>query len=227
MLQHNNNLKEREDIKLTYDEFMEKYSLCYEILYLKHNQGKTYQEIANDLNRSKEQIGRKYRLFLFRLYKCYYLHLKSIGIVLDASDILGFYENTAYAAAYLEKTYNEPLNFFRHGKPPVLLGYVKNFPPYRELTNQKILNLEKKVLEAWERQNKTFADIGRDLKITSEKARSTYENHYFKKVRKAIELISPDDLCFMEHIFNYSNYSHKRWELIVREYADFVQDLIE
>lgn len=58
------------------------------------------------------------------------------------------------------KTYNEPLNLFRHGEPPILLEHFKKFPPYRILTDKQILNLEKKILEARERQKRSFIDIG-------------------------------------------------------------------
>lgn len=210
---------------MTYEKFVEDNSLNYQILEMKLNQGKSYREIANSLNRSIATIGQRYRMFSWSLYRCYFRYLKSIGLAVDASDIINFYEAASKAIAYLEKTYSEPLNAFREGKPPVFLENVKDLIPYRKLTKRQLLNLEKKVVEAREIQSRTFVDIGNELKITWEKARRIYDHYYHKKVLEAIGRIEPN--TDTNYIFAFSYKSRVRWELIARDYPNVVQDLID
>lgn len=64
--------------------------------------------------------------------------------------------------------------------------------------------------------------------MTREKTRWMYNHYYHKKVMLALERIEAymgkEVLYF---ILNYSNCSRKRWELIVKDYPDLVQDLID
>lgn len=213
---------------MTYEKFVADNSLNYKILEMKFKQGKSYREIATILNTSTGTIGQRYRMFSWSLYRCYFQYLKSIGLKVDATDIKNFYESSSHAIAYLEKTYNEELNIFRGGKPPVFLKIIKSLPPYRKLTDRQLLNLEKKIVKARESQTKTFVDIGKELKITPQKARWIYNHYYHKKVIAALDKIKAhtgNDLSYF--IFNYSYYPHKRWELLVRDYPDLVQTLID
>lgn len=209
---------------MTYEKFVEDNNLNYQILEMKLNQGKSYREIANSLNRSIATIGQRYRIFSWNLYTCYFRYLNSIGISVDASDIIDFYSATSKAIAYLEKTYSEPLNTFRGDKPPVFLENVKDLIPYRKLTEKQLLNLEKKVVVAREVQRRTFIDIGKELKITGEKARRIYDLYYHKKVLEAIGRIEPN--TDTNYIFDFSNNSRIRWELLARDYPNVVQGLI-
>lgn len=210
---------------MTYEKFVKYNSLNYQILEMKLKQGKSYSEIANNLKRSIATIGEHYRKFSWNLYECYFRYLKSIGLSIDASDIIDFYETVSIAVAYLETTYSEPLNVFRGGKPPVFLENVKDLIPYRKLTRRELLNLEKKIVEAREIQNKTFVYIGKELKITWEKTRRIYDFYYHKKVLEAISRIGPNTNT--DYIFAFSNNSRVRWDLIKRDYPNFVQDLID
>lgn len=213
---------------MSYEKFVEDNSLNYQILEMKFKQGKSYSEIAEILNKSIGNVGQRYRMFSWSLYRCYAAYLKSIGIKVDATDISNFYESSSYAVAYLEKTYSESLNLFRGDKSPVFLENVESLPPYRKLTDRQLLNLEKKIVKARESQGRTFVDIGKELKMTREKTRWMYNHYYHKKVMLALERIEAymgkEVLYF---IFNYSNCSRKRWELIVKDYPDLVQDLID
>ena len=210
---------------MDYEKFIEDNSLNYQILEMKLKQGKSYREIANSLNQNVVTIGQGYRTFSRNLFRCYIRHLKSIGLAVDALDIIDFYEATSKAIAYLEKTYSEPLNAFRGGKPPIFLENVKDLIPYRKLTKRQLRNLEKKVIEARDIQNRTFVDIGKELKITQEKAGRIYDHYYRKKVLEAIGRI--DSNTDINYIFTYSNKPHVRWELLMKKYPNVVQDLID
>ncbi|MCI9598883.1 MAG: hypothetical protein HFE75_16730 [Firmicutes bacterium] len=213
---------------MTYEKFIENNSLDYKILEMKFKQGKSHRDIAIALNKSISTIGEHYRMFSWNLYVCYFRYLTSIGLEVDAMSIRDFYESSSHAVAYLEKTYSEELNLFRGGRPPVFLENVKSLPPYRKLTNRQSMNLEKKIVQARERQGRTFLDLGKELKITPEKAQHMYRSYYHRKVMEALNRIKAQtgkDLS--NFIFEYSHYSYKRWELIVRDYSDLVQDLID
>ncbi|MCI9274089.1 MAG: hypothetical protein HFE39_09090 [Clostridiales bacterium] len=213
---------------MNYEKFVEDNSLNYQILEMKFKQGKSYKEIAGELNKSIITIGQRYRMFRWSLYTCYYRYLKSIGLEVDAKDIRNFYQSSSHAVAYLEKTYSEALTLFRGDETPVFLENVKNLPPYRKLTDRQVLNLEKKIVKAREGQGRTFADIGKELKITKEKTRRIYGHYYHKKVMKALDRIEAHTGNEGSYfIFDYSDSSRKRWELIVKDYPDLVQDLID
>lgn len=166
--------------------------------------------------------------FLWNLYVCYFRYLTSIGLEVDAIGIRDFYESSSHAVAYLEKTYSEELNLFRGGRPPVFLENVKRLPPYRKLTDRQSMNLEKEIVRARECERRTFLDIGKEFDITWEKARCLYKHHYHRKVMAALDKIKErtgEDLS--TYIFEYSPYPYKRWLLIVKDYPNFVQDLID
>lgn len=213
---------------MSYEKFVESNSLNYLILEMKFKQGKSYSEIATTLNKSSATIGQRYRMFSWSLYRCYFRYLKSIGMEEDVTDIRNFYESFPHVIAYLEKQYSEELTLYRGGKPPVFFENVKSLPPFRKLSDRQLLNLEKKIVKARESQGKTFVDIGKEYKITWQKARCMYNRYYHKKVMKALDRIEAhtgNDLSF--YIFHYSYYSRKRWELIVGNFPDLVQDLID
>lgn len=212
---------------MSYEKFVEANHMNYQILQMKFEQGKSYKEIARSLNRSIETIKHRYTMFCYSLYRCYYRYLKSIEIDIDANDIRNFYESITYAIAFLEKAYDEELSSFRGGKPPLFLKNIKSLPPYRKLTNRQLKNLEKKILEARENQGRTFVDIGKELKITKEKARWIYERYYHEKVIEVankIEQETEEDIW--EILYDHSYISHKRWELLEKKYPEFTQDLM-
>lgn len=213
---------------MTYEEFVEKNVLNYKILEMKFKQGKTHSEIAAALNKSTLAIGKYYRAFTWNLYICYFRYLKSIGLKVDAADIKDFYESSPHSVSYLEQIYSEELYAFRKGKPPVLLGIIKNSPSYRKLTDEQVLALEQRIVKARECERRTFLDIGKEFDITWEKARCLYKHHYHRKVMAALDKIKEhtgEDLS--TYIFKYSPYPYKRWLLIVKDYPSFVQDLID
>ncbi len=211
---------------MDYTEFMNRNKLNYEIVKLKH-EGKTFQEIGDQYNLSGTGIAYKYRHFLFKLFRCYcqFLNRNSIR---DAYDFLEFYVDTAVTIAYLEQVHDDLLSVLRHGEPPLLAGFYTDIPPYRHLAEEQVKSLEKQIIEAKDRKNKTYADIGSTLNLTTEKVKRIYQSYYHQKCLKAIEVIEPEvNFSFSEYIFSYSHYPQVRWQQIVREYAELIQDLID
>lgn len=213
------------DENKTYEKFIEDNRLKYQILEMKFEKGKSNKEIAASLNKSIGTIIHYYTIFSWNLYRCYYKYLKSIGLEVDTTDILNFYENISYAVAYLEEEYSESLELFRGGKPPNFLGNIKNVPPYRKLTEGQLLDMEKNIVNAREIQGRTYIDIGQELKITREKTRYMYEYYYHRKIKKFLDGLEIHvRRKLYGNIIRYSNYSHITWDMIVREYADFIQE---
>ena len=211
---------------MTYTEFIKNHKTHYEIVKLKQ-QGKTYKEIAYDTNLSAGRVIQKYYQFLYKLNKCYCCYLNSIKIEINLYDIMNFYENPALSAAYLEENYQAYLNTFRVGEP-VMFGYYKDFPDYRKLSDAQILTLEKQILEAKECQNKNFTVIGKELDLSKEKAKCIYDHYYRKKVLSAIDRIQPMvNFSYSGYVFHYSHTERKRWQLILSEYAELLQDLMD
>lgn len=210
------------------EKFIDENSLDYQIVVMRLKEDRSYREIASFFNMSMLSIKQHYRKFCWNLYKCYSQHLKDIGKDIDEIDIRNFYESYSHAIAYLEKTYEEPLSIFRGGHPPIFLEGIKNLPPYKKLTDRQLCNLEKKIVDAREYKGKTFADIGKELKLTTEKVRWMYDHYYHKKVLAAIKKINPDHYFKLSnYIFAYSNYSHKRWEMITQNYPELIQDPLD
>lgn len=213
---------------MDFEDFMKKHSYGYELFLLRYKDKKTYSEIASSINMGKQSTRDKVRFFSRDLYKLYYRYLKRIGIEIDNIDIDRFYMNDIYAIAYLEREYSLPLHTFRSNVPPLILPYVDKFPSYRKLSDRQLHNLEKKVVDARKNTNKTFKVIGKELRLTGEKAHDIYNHLLHKKIVLAIERIEPTvDFDFESFIYHYSNFKTKTWAYIVNNYFDLVQDLID
>lgn len=211
---------------MDYMEFMNRNKLDYEIVKLKHA-GKTFQEIGNQYKLCGAGIAHKYRKFLFRLFKCYHQFLSSNGIM-DAYEFLEFYVSIAITIAYMEHVHDDSLSVLRHGEPPLLAEFYTDIPPFRNLTEGQVKTFETRIVEEKDQQNKTYADIGKALNLTADKVKRMYQFYYHQKCLKAIEIIEPKvDFSFIDYIFDYSYYPQVRWQLIVKEYSDLVQDLVE
>lgn len=213
---------------MDFRDFMIKHSYGYELLLLRYKDKKTYAEIAKSINAGKQSVRDRVRFFLRDLYKLYYRYLQRIGTEIDNRDICRFYMNDIYAIAYLEREYSSPLHTFRSNAPPLILPYVDRFPSYRKLSDRQHHNLEKKVADARKNTNKTFEAIGKELKLTGEKAHDIYNYHLHKKIALAIDRIEPTvDFDFETFIYCYFHIPKRRWEYIISEYPDLVQDLID
>lgn len=103
-----------------------------------------------------------------------------------------------------------------------------DIPPFRKLTDKKILKLEKCILEAREQQKRTFYDIGKEYKLSKEKVRRIYDLYYHKKVIIAYKRIKKTgDSSIDKYVDNYFPPSKTNWEFIVSNYGKLVKDLID
>lgn len=213
---------------MDFEKFLMTNKVSYEIVRLRNQQKKTYADISHQLKLSVSRINQKYRKFSFDLLNFYIHYLKSISIVVNKWEIYNFYECADLSVAYLELTYKEYLDLLRQNVPPIFLESCTNFLPYRELTEEDILELEQKILKAKMDKRRSFADMGSQLGLTRKKTKQIYDSYYHKKTLIAFERIRPTvNFSIEDYVYRYTNSTLKRWQLIVNEYAEFVQDLID
>lgn len=211
---------------MDYQEFMGKYGTRYAVVKL-HCEGKPFEEIGNIFGLSEAGVKYQYRRFVNGLYHCYARFLENSANVVPRK-LHDFYISMDITVAAMEEIYKEPLSLFRQGDPPLFLMYFKNIPLYRELTEEQISDLEKKIAGMRRRQRKSYDEIGKMLDLTARKSRALYQSYYHKKVKKAAEIVQPTvDYDFFRFLCDYSHYPHIRWKLIVGEYADLVQELMD
>lgn len=213
---------------MEYEKLIEKHKAGYEIAYLKYCEGIGYKEIAKKFHCSNCSARERHQKFLYDLLDFYIEGLQDMHIEVNKWDLYDFYQSILLITAYLEKTYATFLRFLRHNHPPVIPENYVDFPPYREITEEKILEYEKYILEAVEQHKRKYADIGQALGLSKEKALNIYNNYYHKKVRTALDKIRPIVGNFIdEYVYNSSYSSYKRWNLLVREYPELMKDFID
>lgn len=209
---------------MTYNDFIKKNSESFQIHHML-KQGKSYKEIASCLGRRVSLVRAKHKTFSYEMYQCYLKYLISIGIQIE--DIYDFYRNADYANAYLEKSYSQELNMFRDNNPPLFLEPTNDLP-YRNLSKEQEKVIQIIIVEARNQQKKTYYNIAKELKLTTEKTKWMYEIYYHQKIMKALKrLPHTDDFSLWKSLHNHSTSTYTRWNLIVKEYPDIVQDLID
>lgn len=211
---------------MEYENLIEKHKIGYKISYLKYREGLGYKEIAQKFNFSYYSARERHKKFLYDLLDFYIEGLKDMHIEVNKWELFDFYQSVFLIIAYLEKTYSTFLRFLRNNHPPIIPENYVYFPLYRKITEEKILEYEKYILEAVEQQKRKYADIGQELELSKEKTLNIYDNYYHKKVRTALDRIRPIVGDFIdEYIYNSSYSSYKRWKLIVSEYPELIEGL--
>lgn len=213
---------------MDFNEFIEKNRSAYDILRLRHQQDKTYKELAEQFNISPTRVMQKYRRFLFLTAKFYYHFLKYVYTPILPWELFDFYDNPTLTIAYYEKEYKEKLEELRNGVPPLTPNKISYFPIYRKLSEEDLLELEKKIVKGINIQHRKYIDIAQELDISREKAQRIYKSYYSRKISQAINKIkgiTNNDIS--DYIYEYSDSPLKRWELIKNEYSDLIQDLIQ
>lgn len=211
---------------MTYKEIIEKNNVGFQVHQML-KQGKSYNEIASCLGRKVSLVREKYKTFSYEMYQCYLKYLLSIGISIKDKEIFDFYRSTDYFNAYLEKSYSKELNIFRDGNSPLFLDPT-NYLPYRNLSKEQEKVIQKKILEARNQQKKTYYTIAKELKLTTEKTRWMYDIYYHRKIMTALtRLPHIDNYSLWKSLHNHSTSTYTRWNLIVKEFPDIVQDLVD
>ena len=211
---------------MTYKEFIEKNNESFQ-MHQMLNRGKSYKEIASCLGQRVSLVRQRNKAFSYEMYQCYLKYLISIGITINDKEILDFYRNTDYVNAYLEKSFSQELNIFRDGNPPLFLLPVNDLP-YRKLSKEQEEVIQKEIVKVRNQQKKTYYNIAKEMKLTTEKTRWMYDIYYHKKIMAALRRIPhTDNFLLWKSLHNHSTSTYKRWNLIMKEYHDIIQDLID
>lgn len=211
---------------MEYEKLIEKHKIGYEITCLRYQKEMPYKEIARQLNLSSYNARDKQTKFLYDLLDFYICGLREYHIEIDIKELYDFYCSVFLSIAFLEKKYTAWLEILRHGKPPVIPNKYLEFPLYRKLTENNILEIEEYVREAREQQKKKFSEIGQELDLSKEKIKRIYEDYYHKKTRLALDRIkSIVGESVVVYDCKYPHNSYQRWKLIESEYLELVKDL--
>lgn len=166
---------------------------AYDILMLRDQHNNTFTDMAKEYEISAirvRQIYIKIKMKQMRLY------IRHISIVLG-------YENTAevrkvfelasecyqgfpYACAYLEQKYKDILEEYRAGEPGTPEPFIQKLPPIRRGLSKKMIS---RIIEMREIERATCGMIAEEMRITSEKAKHTYDSFYHQKVLKHVEAL--------------------------------------
>lgn len=197
----------------------------YEIMLLRDLYGNTYTDIAK-----KQEISVTRVLQLYDRVKCrqIYLYINHIAFVFGHSDTSEIrkiysaaydcYQDVSYASAYLEKKYKDILTEYRNGEPGMPVEFVKRLPCFRERLTKKEVD---RMIEMREIKKATFIEIAKEMRVTPEKARQTYDTFYHKKALKLIEALQAQvknkekyDIC--KQFFRGNTTPKKRYDMLLK-----------
>lgn len=163
----------------------------YEILLLRDWQNRSFSDIARELGISPARARQQYSKIKVRQVR---LYLRHISIALGHENTtqmrkiffaaMECYQNYACAYGYLEKKYGDILEKYRKGEPGMAEDFLNHIPPFKDSLSKREIS---RLVAMREESKATFRAIGRELEITPEKARHTYEMVYHRKVLAYVE----------------------------------------
>ena len=200
---------------------------AYQILQLHDQKGCSFAEIAARYGLSASRIRAIYSRIK---HKQAYLYIRQIAFSLGHPnteavqkifhDAEKSYQDISYACAYLEKKYGEILTEYRKGEPGTRGEVICNLPAFRPKLPAKTVE---RVVAMREREKATFRAIARELRITPEKARHTYEMFYHKEVFRLIGVLqagtdSPaEKQAIWEGCLNNNQSPKKRYDWLIQK----------
>lgn len=200
---------------------------AYDIMLLRDQYNNTFTDIAKDYEISfirVKQIYKRIKIKQIRLYIRHisialgYEHTSEIRKVFE--DANECYQDFSYACAYLEKKYKKILDAYRAGEPGTPKQFIKNLPPLKRSLSKETIS---RMIEMRETEKATFAAIAKEMDITPEKAKYTYDNFYHQKVLKYVQALqqeakSQDEMwAIWQRYFGKYRSAKKRYEMILDE----------
>ena len=199
----------------------------YEILLLRDQYGNTFTDLAKEFSLSTERIKQIYNRTKIRQIRLYTNH---IAIALGQeepsqirklyTDAYECYQDDSYACAYLEKRFQDILTEYRNGEPGMPAHFLESMPPFQTGLSDKTIA---RVIEMREEEKASFTAIGKELRITQQKARHTYQHFYHKQALELLKNLqetaeSPEERkAIWEHYFCGYKSSKKRYDLLLEE----------
>lgn len=196
---------------------------AYEIMLLRDSYDNNYLDIAKKLEMSTDKIIQIYHRIKIKQLRLYSRHLAIVSGHKDVSEfkymtLYYCYRDIKYVSAYWENKYTEILKEYRAGESGHSVEFLKALlPPIMDVTEDMV----RQIVNMRENEKKTFIEIGRVMKMTKEKSRSTYEWFYYKKwlaAREKVQEIYNSDNC--SNFYNEYGTAKKRFESIIKNYPE-------
>ena len=158
---------------------------AYEVMLLRDQFDNTFADIAKEFEMSVSWAVQLYRRQKFRQKSLYVNHISielghgstaQIRKVFD--EAYEWYWDIACACAYLEKTYQDILTAYRDGEPGMPTQFLANMPPFKPRLSKKDAA---RVIEMRDIEKASFVTIAKELRITREKAKRTYDVFIIKR----------------------------------------------
>lgn len=134
------------------------------------------------------------------------------------------YQGFSYACAYLEKKYKGILDEYRAGEPGVPELFIKKLPPIKRKLSKKMIS---RIIEMREIEKATYNMIAKEMRITPEKAKHTYDSFYHQKVLKHVEALKrkakgeDEKWAIVRRYFGEYRSSKKTYEMILKENEEY------
>lgn len=158
--------------------------------------GNSFSAIAKECGISAIRTVQLYDRMKMRQIRLYSRHI-SIAPRYESTAKIGreylaaydFYQGLPYACAYLEKTYRDILEAYRAGEPGMPRPFLDALPPLRQgLTQEEV----SRVVEMRETEKAPYAAIAKELSITPEMARYTYDLFYHRQILAHVQTLQKD-----------------------------------
>lgn len=158
----------------------------FEILTLRDQYGNTFADIAKEYGISAIRTRDLYNKIKRQQIRLYVRHIavvlghSSTAVIKEeAHTAYRCYQDIPYVCTYLEKRYRQILDEYRAGEAGLPERVIRSLPPLKRRLRKKTVS---RIVEMRETERATFAAIGRELDLTQEKVRHTYNMFYTQKV---------------------------------------------
>ena len=200
---------------------------AFDIMTLRDQYSNTFPDIAREYGLSPvraKQIYNKIKL------KQLHLYVRHISIALGHERVAEIrkeyyaaymcYHTYPYVCAYLETKYKDLLEEYRAGAPGLPEQFTKRLPPLKRQLSEVELS---RIVELREKQKASYAAIGKELDITPEKVKHTYNLFYQRKVLAHVRTLQEETDSYEEKEAIWNRYfgkyqsARKRWEMVQNE----------
>lgn len=159
---------------------------AYDILMLREQHQNTFANIAKEYGISTERVITLYFQIQIKKIRLYVSHIAFVlghegisTIRKEVDTVFDCYREYPYICAYLEKKYERILTEYRGGEPGCPEAFIKSLPPLKPEPDREMIA---RIVEMREIEKASFIAIGKEMDMTPEKARHTYEMFYHLQV---------------------------------------------
>lgn len=202
---------------------------AYEIMLLRDQYANTFTDISRRYGISTPCVIIHYKHIL-SLKLQYYINHLSIVHGHDNSEYFNnlsdtafeCYQHNKYIIAYFDKEYPDILRKYREGEPSMPDNFLRSLPPLRDTFSKRTVS---SIIRLREVEKLSYADIGKRLRMTKEKADSLYNHHYHVMFLALSEKIMKDtgykDIRRKYHsMFRVGN-SKKKYDSLIMDYPEY------